>query len=120
MSTETVNDFGPAFNGFLYTATWQALQNVWVTKKPSDSVLTTRVVGEFSAGKSRLLRELLQPCTPSHLLPISSREVQTCLLLEVTYNPEPELSLIEKTSDTDIGSNSQRTLLKWTPTPGQF
>ena len=110
MSTETVNDFGPAFNGFLYTATWQALQNVWVTKKPSDSVLTTRVVGEFSAGKSRLLRELLQPCTPSHLLPISSREVQTCLLLEVTYNPEPELSLIEKTSDTDIGSNSQRTL----------
>ena len=70
---------------------------------PPDGVLTVRVIGEFSAGKTRFLRELLGPCIPVALLPISSLERQTKLPLEITYGPEPELLLIERPLDTKPG-----------------
>lgn len=66
---------------------------------PPDGLLTVRVIGEFSAGKTRFLRELLGPCIPDALLPISSLERQTRLPLEITYGPEPELQLIERPHD---------------------
>lgn len=66
---------------------------------PRDSVLTVRVIGEFSAGKTRFLRELLGSCIPVELLPISSLERQTRLPLEITYAPEAELQLVERPHD---------------------
>ncbi len=66
---------------------------------PPDSVLTVRMIGEFSAGKTRFLRELLGPCIPVALLPISSLERQTRLPLEITYGPQAELQLIERAHD---------------------
>lgn len=118
MNTSTTDhQMGHLRHGPLYTATWQALQPVWAAPKPSDSVLTARIVGEFSAGKSRLLRELLAPATPPALLPISSREVQTRLMLEVTYSPEPELLLVQKARDTDIQADKLRTLQTLTAFP---
>ncbi|GJI89015.1 hypothetical protein RugamoR1_21780 [Rugamonas sp. R1(2021)] len=70
---------------------------------PPDSVLTVRVIGEFSAGKTRFLRELLGPCIPVALLPISSLERQTRLPLEITYGPEAELLLVERPHDAKPG-----------------
>lgn len=70
---------------------------------PPDSVLTVRVIGEFSAGKTRFLRELLGSCIPVALLPISSLERQTRLPLEITYGPEAELMLVERPNDAKPG-----------------
>lgn len=70
---------------------------------PPDSVLTVRVIGEFSAGKTRFLRELLGPCIPVALLPISSLERQTKLPLEITYGPAAELLLVERPQDSKPG-----------------
>lgn len=70
---------------------------------PPDGVLTVRVIGEFSAGKTRFLRELLGSCIPVELLPISSLERQTRLPLEITYGPEAELWLIERPHDARPG-----------------
>ncbi len=70
---------------------------------PRDSVLTVRVIGEFSAGKTRFLRELLGSCIPVALLPISSLERQTRLPLEITYGPEAELQLVERPHDGTPG-----------------
>ncbi len=65
----------------------------------TDGVLTARVVGEFSAGKTRFLRELLGHLIPVPLYPISSLERQTRLQLEITYGKTPTLTLIERTED---------------------
>lgn len=65
----------------------------------SDGVLTARVVGEFSAGKTRFLRELFGELIPEPLFPISSLERQTRLQLEITYGEIPELTLIERAED---------------------
>jgi hypothetical protein len=73
-----------------------------------DSVLTVRVIGEFSAGKTRFLRELLAPCIPEALLPISSLERQTRLPLEITYGPQAELCLVERPRDTQQGKELNR------------
>lgn len=70
---------------------------------PPDGVLTVRVIGEFSAGKTRFLRELLGSCIPVALLPISSLERQTRLPLEITYGPEAELLLVERPQDAKPG-----------------
>lgn len=70
---------------------------------PPDGVLTVRVIGEFSAGKTRFLRELLGSRIPVELLPISSLERQTRLPLEITYGPEAELWLIERPQDARPG-----------------
>ena len=73
-----------------------------------DSVLTVRVIGEFSAGKTRFLRELLAPCIPEALLPISSLERQTRLPLEITYGPQAELLLVERPHDAREGKELDR------------
>lgn len=73
-----------------------------------DSVLTTRIVGEFSAGKTRLLRELLGDAVPEALAPISSRDAQTRLPLEVSYGPAPYLAVVERMSDGDQGKELVR------------
>jgi hypothetical protein len=67
----------------------------------SDGVLTARVVGEFSAGKTRLLSELFGHQIPEPLRPISSLEAQTRLQLEITYGDAPALSLVEREKDYD-------------------
>ncbi len=66
-----------------------------------DGSLTARIVGEFSAGKTRLVNELLGDMVPQALKPISSREVQTRLPLEVTYGAQAALHLVERECDTD-------------------
>lgn len=65
----------------------------------SDGVLTARVIGEFSAGKTRLLRELFSSMLPEELFPISSLERQTRLQLEITFGDVPNLTLIERAQD---------------------
>ena len=65
----------------------------------TDGVLTVRVVGEFSAGKTRFLRELFGHLIPEPLYPISSLERQTRLQLEITYGKTPALTLIERAED---------------------
>lgn len=73
-----------------------------------DSVLTVRVIGEFSAGKTRFLREMLAPRIPEALLPISSLERQTRLPLEITYAPQAELRLVERPHDAREGKELDR------------
>jgi len=65
----------------------------------TDGLLTARVVGEFSAGKTRLLSELFGHQIPESLMPISSLEPQTRLQLEITYGDAPALSLVEREQD---------------------
>lgn len=67
--------------------------------QPSDGVLTARVIGEFSAGKTRLLRELFSTMLPPELFPVSSLERQTRLQLEITFGAAPSLTLIERPQD---------------------
>lgn len=64
-----------------------------------DGVLTARVVGEFSAGKTRLLRELFSSVLPAALFPVSSLERQTRLQLEITHGNSPQLTLVERAAD---------------------
>ena len=66
-----------------------------------DGVLTARVVGEYSAGKTRVIREILANKIPEKYLPISSLEAQTRLQLEISYGQTDELYLIEKSEDYD-------------------
>ncbi|PKH02138.1 hypothetical protein CXF72_13110 [Psychromonas sp. MB-3u-54] len=73
--------------------------NAQSTNKLTDGLLTARVVGEFSAGKTRFLRELFGELIPEPLFPISSLERQTRLPLEITYAETPKLTLIEKAED---------------------
>ena len=70
-----------------------------VTPKIEDGVLTIRVVGEFSAGKTRVIREILKDKIPEPFLPISSQEAQTKLQLEISYGEQDQLFLIEKPED---------------------
>ena len=73
-----------------------------------DGVLAARVVGEFSAGKTRLLRELFSDALPTALLPVSSLERQTRLQLEITWDTAPGLALIERASDQAQGVEIRR------------
>ncbi len=73
-----------------------------------DGCLTARVVGEFSAGKTRLLSELLKDDIPPALFPVSSIERQTKLQLEITYGETAELSLIEREEDYDEAIELQK------------
>lgn len=84
-------------------ALYQCLQSfsdqIEFKPKLTDGVLTARVVGEFSAGKTRFLRELFGDLIPEPLFPISSLERQTRLQLEITYGESPELTLIQREED---------------------
>ena len=82
----------------------------------SDGLLTARVIGEFSAGKTRFLRELLGDAIPPALYPVSSLERQTRLPLEITYGPEPELTLVQRANDYQINEKT-RTLQTLTEFP---
>jgi len=73
--------------------------NLVDARPPKDGLLTARFVGEFSAGKTRLLGELFGELIPPALFPISSLERQTRLPLEITYGDAPALSLIEREHD---------------------
>ncbi|MDD2728426.1 hypothetical protein [Malikia sp.] len=74
-------------------------ENLLRRSELTDGFLTARVVGEFSAGKTRLLSELFGPLIPESLMPISSLEPQTRLQLEITYGDVPTLSLVEREQD---------------------
>lgn len=65
----------------------------------SDGFLTARVIGEFSAGKTRLLTTLFGEGIAQPLRPVSSLERQTRLQLEICYGSTQSLSLIERNSD---------------------
>lgn len=73
--------------------------SVMNTPPVQDGVLTARFVGEFSAGKTRLLRELFGDQIPQALFPISSLERQTRLPLEITCGDSPALTLIQREHD---------------------
>jgi hypothetical protein len=65
-------------------------------EKIVDESAVIHIIGAFSAGKSRLVRELLRPHKTAHaLLPISSLERQTALPLEITYAETPRLLRID-------------------------
>jgi len=68
----------------------------------SDGWLSIRIIGEFSAGKTRLIRELFGDVIPDTLMPISSLEKQTKLPLEITYNEVPSLCIVEKEFDYQV------------------
>lgn len=74
-------------------------EHMMSTNAVQDGVLTARFVGEFSAGKTRLLRELFGEQIPPALLPISSLERQTRVPLEITYGDLPALTLIQREHD---------------------
>ncbi|HIW00463.1 MAG TPA: hypothetical protein H9894_04665 [Candidatus Desulfovibrio intestinipullorum] len=71
------------------------------TPELGDAGMAIRIIGEYSAGKTRLVRELLGNLAPAALLPISSQEVQTRLPLEVTYGETPSLQLVRRVYDTE-------------------
>lgn len=67
-----------------------------MTEKMVDEMAVVHIIGAFSAGKSRLVRELLRSHKTAHaLLPISSQERQTALPLEITYAESPRLLRID-------------------------
>ncbi len=71
------------------------------TEEIEDGALTVRIVGEFSAGKTRVLSELFPLQIPEALKPISSQEAQTKLPLEISYGEVPSLALVQRSSDLD-------------------
>lgn len=71
------------------------------TEEIEDGALTVRIVGEFSAGKTRVLSELFPLQIPEVLKPISSQEAQTKLPLEISYGETPSLALVHRSSDLD-------------------
>lgn len=79
--------------------------NMHGTTMVEDGVLTARFVGEFSAGKTRLLAELFGAAIPPALLPISSMERQTRLPLEITFGESPALTLIQREHDYSPASS---------------
>lgn len=67
-----------------------------MTQKIVDELAVVHIIGAFSAGKSRLVREMLrQHQTALALLPISSQERQTALPLEITYGEVASLQHID-------------------------
>lgn len=71
------------------------------TPELGDAGMAIRIIGEYSAGKTRLVRELIGHLVPAALLPVSSLEVQTRLPLEVTYGETPSLQLVRRVYDTE-------------------
>ncbi|QTA82449.1 Dynamin domain-containing protein [Desulfonema limicola] len=64
-----------------------------------DSDITVRIIGEFSSGKSRLVRELFKDIVPDNLLPVSRRARETLVPLEITYGDEIALWEIQREQD---------------------
>lgn len=100
MTTPTVTrkmNFGRSLAVQQHLLTFTA--NMTSAAQLQDGVLTARFIGEFSAGKTRLLSELFGEQIPAPLLPVSSLERQTRLPLEITYGDTPELVLVKRTDD---------------------
>lgn len=94
----------------------QAIQSFHdkMAEKIVDEMAVVHIIGAFSAGKSRLVRELLRSHHSVHnLLPISSQERQSALPLEITYGAVPRLLRMSENNDREIlstfpGRNEQR------------
>lgn len=91
----------PYYPALIVAAIEKFAQQMQQSTQLEDGVLTARVVGEFSAGKTRLLKELLSSTMPDDLFPVSSIERQTKLQLEISYGEQAELTLIERENDYD-------------------
>src|SRR5471030_2025161 len=92
------------------TATQEFVKRMTSWEGISDGSLSARIVGEFSAGKTRLLSAVLGGIVPEALTPVSSRDVQTRLPLEVTYGDEPLLTVVEYAQGRDLGAKILREL----------
>ena len=101
MPLTTRSDPPEAMTTTLYRVMNSLYEHLSRSATPNDGVLSVRVIGEFSAGKTRLLRELLGRQIPPALFPISSLERQTRLPLEITYGDPATLELIERANDYD-------------------
>ena len=88
------------------TVTQEFVQRMTSWKGISDGSLSARIVGEFSAGKTRLLSAVLGATVPQALTPVSSRDVQTRLPLEVTYGEEPLLTVVKYPPGRDAGAKT--------------
>lgn len=73
---------------------------------PCEDAVPIRIVGEFSSGKTRLIRELLRGHVPDALLPYSSLQPETAVPLEVTHGLVPRLTLVQRCSDRDVDTKS--------------
>lgn len=97
-------------NQSLLQNSYRALQNfaAQMTKvhQVSDGLLTARVIGEFSGGKTRFLRELLGESIPPALHPVSLPARETRLPLEITYGTEASLTLVLRAKDCDINDKT--------------
>ena len=83
----------------------QAIQsfNDKMAEKIVDEMAVVHIIGAFSAGKSRLVRELLRSHHAVHtLLPISSQERQSALPLEITYGTVPRLLRMGENDDMAV------------------
>lgn len=83
----------------------QAIQlfNDKMAEKIVDEMAVVHIIGAFSAGKSRLVRELLRRHHAARsLLPISSQERQSALPLEITYGEVPRLLRMGENDDIAI------------------
>lgn len=97
---ENIDDFRQCMQNYLALLDFSQRMQV-ASIEPEDGVLTARIVGEFSAGKTRLIKELLGASIPAHFFPISSMDPQTHLLMEVSYAEKPALKLIKRAEDYD-------------------
>lgn len=91
------------YTSIISTTLRQFKETYKAERKLTDGVLTARVIGEFSAGKTRILTELLSNLIPENLSPVSSLQPETRLQLEITYGDTAELTLIEKPNDRTQG-----------------
>lgn len=64
-----------------------------------ESEATIRVIGEYSSGKTRFLRNLLGDKIPPALAPVSSLETQTLLPLEIMHGEPTRLELVRRAGD---------------------
>ncbi len=97
MQQNTIDNAQGATYNFVKNVVEQLAQKLGARQVPTDSEVAVRVVGEFSSGKTRVIRELLQEVIPQEFIPISSHEVQTRLPVEITYGESAELSLVKGT-----------------------
>ncbi len=83
------------------------------TTSIKDAPYTVRFVGEFSSGKSRVMREIFSPQIPFSLLPRSELQAETLLPLEMTYGTKTELVEIKRKDDF----SSPEKVRSWTSFP---
>lgn len=80
-------------------AAWQVANKLFPNTNYKETPVAVRIIGEFSSGKTRFVRELFGKLIPENLEPVSSRETQTLCPLEVTFGETPTLELIKREDD---------------------